>query len=357
MKLNKEGNWVPEIKAFYGFGKLDAKRKYEEYMKAKGSSADPDAYFGKTADTFIEDVFSKDPRYAPGTRLRYIGVYNTYIRTSTLAGMKISDVKAADVQKFYNELDCPAGTVQTIHKTMKKIFKYFESADLCRDITSAVYLPAKEKRTESGTPTWTKDELDRIFSEALDNHRLKLLLVLAYTTGARIGELLALTYDDIEDGVMTIDKQLARGMDADGKEAYVIREPKTDNAYREIPLTDEVMEVFREHESWHREEMKDKGYRTEHIFTTDTGNLYDRSNLRRALKRYYKKIGVEHKRFHAYRKTFCTDLCASGAPIQVVYKIMGHSSIDVTARYYVDVDMDQKRKALVNFVSQLKLNG
>ena len=184
-----------------------------------------------------------------------------------------------------------------------------------------------------------------VFSEALNNHRLKLLLILAYRTGARIGELLALTYDDISDGVMVINKQYAIGYD-DGKPAYTIQPPKTPNAYRDIPLSEDVMEAFREHEQWHRDEMMDKGYSTEYVFTTSTGEMYDRSNLRRALQRYYKRVGVEYKKFHSYRKTFCSELCAAGAPLQVVYKIMGHSSIQVTAQYYVDVDMNQKRDAL-----------
>lgn len=346
VKLDKNGKWIPDIKAFYGTGKLDATRKFEEYMASKNAGTDPDTFFGPAADRYMEEVFPNNPRYKDGTKLRYTQIYNTHIRTSELAGRKLSEIKTADIQRFYNSLDLPGGTLASIHKVMRIIFRYFEAEDICRDVSANVYSPVKESIDQTDkTPLWSNEELSRVFSDALNSHRLKLLLVLAYRTGARIGELLALTYDDITDGVMVINKQYAVGYD-DGKPAYTIQPPKTKNAYREIPLSEDVMEAFREHEQWHRDEMADKGYSTEYIFTTSTGEMYDRSNLRRALQRYYKKVGVEYKKFHSYRKTFCSELCAAGAPLQVVYKIMGHSSIQVTAQYYVDVDLKQKRDAL-----------
>ena len=345
-KKLKDGQWVPDVKAFYGTGKLDAERKYQEYMESRKAGVDTDAYFGPAADRYMEDIFPANPRYKDGTKLRYTQIYNTHIRTSELAGRKLSEIKTADIQRFYNSLDLPGGTLASIHKVMRIIFRYFESEEICRDVSKSVYIPVKESiDTADKTPVWSNEELSMVFSEALNNHRLKLLLILAYRTGARIGELLALTYDDISDGVMVINKQYAIGYD-DGKPAYTIQPPKTPNAYRDIPLSEDVMEAFREHEQWHRDEMMDKGYSTEYVFTTSTGEMYDRSNLRRALQRYYKRVGVEYKKFHSYRKTFCSELCAAGAPLQVVYKIMGHSSIQVTAQYYVDVDMNQKRDAL-----------
>lgn len=349
-KLNKDGKWVPDVKAFYGTGKLDAERKYQEYMESRKAGVDADAFFGQAADRFMEDIFPKNPRYKDGTKLRYIQIYNTHIRTSELAGRKLSEIKTADVQHYLNTLSALGLThsaLSNVLKTLKLIFRFFESEELCRDVSANVYSPVKESIDQTDkTPVWSNEELSAIFSEALNNHRLKLLLVLAYRTGARIGELLALTYEDISDVAMVINKQLTWGYGADGKPAYTIQPPKTPNAYREIPLSEDVMQAFQDHEKWHRDEMADKGYSTEYIFTTSTGELYDRSNLRRALQRYYKRVGVGYKKFHSYRKTFCSELCAAGAPLQVVYKIMGHSSIQVTAQYYVDVDLEQKREAL-----------
>lgn len=346
-KLNKKGEWVPDVKAFYGVGKLDAERKYQAYIEKKNSGTDYETYFGPAADEYMTEIFPKDPRLKDGTKIRYTEVYNRFIRTSSLAGKKLADIKAADLQRFYNSLDCPAGTMSMVHKCTRKIFAYFDSEDMCRDVSKHVYIPAKESIKETDkTPVWSNEELAAIFSDAIDNHRLKLLLILAYRTGVRIGELLALTYDDISDGVMVISKQYAEGYEEDGRRGYTIQPPKTKNAYREIPLSEDTMEAFREHEAWHREEMADNGYKTEYIFTSVNGKLYDRTNLRRALQRYYRKVGVPYKRFHSYRKTFCTNLCASGVPLQVAFRIMGHSSIEVTAQFYVDVDIEQKREAI-----------
>lgn len=44
-------------------------------------------------------------------------------------------------------------------------------------------------------------------------------------------------------------------------------------------------------------------YRTDYVFTTNTGKLYDDKNVSVALNRYYKRIGVECKPPHTYRHT------------------------------------------------------
>ena len=70
------------------------------------------------------------------------------------------------------------------------------------------------------------------------------------------------------------------------------------------------------------------------------------SNVRTALNRYYKKIGVDEKNIHAYRHTFGTNLCRQGVPIQTASKLLGHDDISTTAKYYVNVSADEKARAI-----------
>mgnify|MGYP000299599091 FL=1 len=98
--------------------------------------------------------------------------------------------------------------------------------------------------------------------------------------------------------------------------------------------------------------MMQKGYRTEQIFTTSTGHFYDRRNVGRALDRVYKRIGVPCKSFHVYRHTFGTNLCKNGVPIQTTAKLLGHKDINMTAIYYVNVDMEEKLKAIQTMPGQ-----
>ena len=106
------------------------------------------------------------------------------------------------------------------------------------------------------------------------------------------------------------------------------------------------MDELQKHKLWQKKEMMKNGYRTEYIFTTDSGGFYDKRNINTACNRYYKKIGIEPKGFHTYRHTFGTMLCNRGIPIQTASVLLGHSDINITAKYYINVSLDEKTKAV-----------
>ena len=82
------------------------------------------------------------------------------------------------------------------------------------------------------------------------------------------------------------------------------------------------------------------------IFSTVNGNPLDQKNINRSLDRFYGRIGIPHKKFHAYRATFITNLCRKGVPIQTVSKLAGHEDIGVTAKYYASVSINELSKAV-----------
>ncbi|WP_173452866.1 tyrosine-type recombinase/integrase [Eubacterium pyruvativorans] len=87
------------------------------------------------------------------------------------------------------------------------------------------------------------------------------------------------------------------------------------------------------------------------IFLTRYGNPYDKRSLQGTFNRYYRKIGVPCRGFHTYRHTFATELVEAGAPIEVVSKLLGHSNINVTAKYYVSISEQTKAQAIHNLAA------
>ncbi|MBE5036174.1 tyrosine-type recombinase/integrase, partial [Gallibacter intestinalis] len=65
----------------------------------------------------------------------------------------------------------------------------------------------------------------------------------------------------------------------------------------------------------------------------------------------YKRIGVKHRKFHAYRATFATNLARAGVPIEQTAKLLGHGDISVTARYYVHVSAEKQASAVERIAS------
>ena len=97
---------------------------------------------------------------------------------------------------------------------------------------------------------------------------------------------------------------------------------------------------------WHKEEMKKNKYKVDFIFTTSTGKLLDYHNVRRSMERLYNRCGITPKKIHAYRSTFCTELCRAKVPIEVASKLMGHKSVEVTAKHYALIRQDTKVEAI-----------
>ena len=152
----------------------------------------------------------------------------------------------------------------------------------------------------------------------------------------RIGECLGLKYADIWDDAIHVLRQYNLG---------TIKPPKY-NSKRDIPMHPELIRYFEMHKAWHEEEMRSQGYKTEYVFTTKKGTLYDVHDLGRAFKRFYKRQGIEYKNFHVYRATFCTNLCKAGVPLEVASKLLGHKSLEVTAEHYALIHKETKRSAI-----------
>lgn len=354
-RLNRDGIWVSNKKEFYGSTQKEAIHKYEAFIKMQNDGLDFDRlYFGEMADFFVYQVFLNDSRYAESTKEMYIRAYEKYMRHNPFAGLPLKSIQGAMLQQFYNGLNCSPSGLKKLHKVLTLCFRYFSREGYCRNITENLTLPKKKGYQSKGrkrgeVTVWTDHELSLIIDN-LGDHRLRFLILLAANTGCRISELLALEYSDIQQNIVKINKQVAlvpireKGKVVDHE--LIITEPKTVHSHRAIPLSSDMVAEFKRHQKWHEEEMTANGYDTQQIFTTQNGNLYDRHNINRACQRYYRKIGVEAKGIHTYRHTFATKLCEKGVPIQVVSALLGHSSINVTAEYYVNISNEEKQKAI-----------
>ena len=74
--------------------------------------------------------------------------------------------------------------------------------------------------------------------------------------------------------------------------------------------------------------------------------MIDYNNFEHRMARAYRDAGIEHKKFHAYRATFITNLCRSGVRLEVASKLAGHSSVSVTAKYYTFISDKEKSEAI-----------
>jgi len=358
-KLNSVGNEIPIKKKFYGKTKKELEYKIQEYMDQKAQGIeDNKQYFGIMAENWIEHFFAFDGSIADSTKSMYVRYWKKFIKPSELYHLPLNEVSASRIQKLYNSLHQKGNkesSIGKVHKLMRKFYAYIEVENYGRDVTGSLRVPKDNsyKDEETSIVVWTEQELKTIlarFNDSQRGFRLRFFIVLAIFTGCRFGELLGLKYEDFDEEGVHIKRQLQEEYtyNREGKDENrpKIAPPKSKSSVRTIPLNEYVAAELELHRSWHEKEQQARRYKTDFVFTTNSGEFYDKKNVSRALARYYDRIGVEEKSVHIYRHTFGTNLCRMGVDIQTASKLLGHSDINTTAKYYVGISQEQKQLAV-----------
>lgn len=343
MKQDKNGNWIPDYKVFYGVSKKDAERKYKEYIEKTQICTPKNAVLGDLITQWINNTFINET-LAESTKTAYKSAFNNHFKTHKIAGTTPDAINAMMLQDYINNLDCAPTTRKYVYNLLVRYFRYAERAGSGKNIMSAVELPKQSKviKDNDAIDILTDDEIKKIIETMrAENHRLWFLCLLAVNTGARISELLALTKNDVLNGVLVINKQLP-----DKADKNALYAPKSASSVREIPLNTQTQQALQIYLNDHDTEGKKNGYTTDVLFTTSTGKYYDRHNINTALNRFYDSHGMKRHAFHAFRHTFGSNLSRAGVPIEETSKLMGHSSINVTMRYYVKIGDERKKSAV-----------
>ncbi len=153
----------------------------------------------------------------------------------------------------------------------------------------------------------TRDEFDRLFQAA--NDRLKPIIVIAVYTGMRLGNILGLTWQDID---------LSRN---------VITLEHTKNGERlGLPMNDTVRNLLVQLN-------KIRYINSPYVFPTSTGTKFDNSKIGKWFRDACKKTGIQDFRFHDLRHTFASWLVQANVNLYNVQKLLGHKDFKMTQRY------------------------
>ena len=152
----------------------------------------------------------------------------------------------------------------------------------------------KEKQVECFSAWEQKKIEEAALSAKKDKYRG---IILCLYTGLRIGELLALTWNDIdfEKSILSVTKTCHDGNE-NGKHIRIIDTPKTENSRRQIPLSKTLVKMLKD--------IKKKS-KCEFVIADGEKPVFIRS-YQRMFELFLKKLGLQHKGFHSLRHTFAT---------------------------------------------------
>ena len=191
------------------------------------------------------------------------------------------------------------------------------------------YIADKIKRpkiVEKQVECFTLAEQKKIEKYIADSKKQKLKgIVLCLYTGLRIGELLALTWDDIDfqNGRLTVTKT-CHDTNENGKHCIIIDTPKTETSRRYIPLPKPLLSILKD---WKKENASD-------YVVSDKGLPVFVRSYQRTFELLLKKLNIPHKGFHALRHTFATRAIECGMDVKSLSEILGHKNATITLNRY-----------------------
>ena len=197
-------------------------------------------------------------------------------------------------------------------------------------------LEQKEQRQLAWGNTFTRTSI-----KGLANISCMIGIRLLLATGARRGEVLAITWDrvDFESGALTID----RALNSDA----VIKEPKTDAGVRTIAIDSETIDMLIRWKAFQARmlhlvmisDSKGNKHPVEQnentpVVCSCVGSWLNPHNMNRWWNDYRKAIGFDDLRIHELRHSAATLLLGNGVPVIDVAARLGHSDVSVTLNTY-----------------------
>lgn len=164
-------------------------------------------------------------------------------------------------------------------------------------------------------------------------------VVLDLYTGLRIGELCALTWEniDLKNKRILVTKTLQRIYLAKNKTAILIDSPKSVNSIRKIPMNDKVYEILK----FQKKQKKDQEF-----FLTGSKRYIEPRRYQYTFNKILKEAGLRDYNFHILRHTFATNCIKVGMDPKSLSEILGHSNVNITLNKYVHSSDKIKKKFL-----------
>ena len=360
VRLRKDGRWEGRIVIGYDENGLPktknvlAKTKGEciEKLKALKSTITPDTPvklkadmpFGEWLDYWYETYCKPNAR--PATQRTYEGYIRLYLHPR-LGNIPLNKVTINDVQQMCTWMMTEArmdqkngdsglsdSQVRNCYSLCDRVLKKAVAEKLiARNPTKGCKLPPNRPNEMK---VLSREDMQKVLIQAKEENYYELFL-LEFATGLRLGELMALQWDDVD--LVTGELRINKQVNLVGSK-LVISEPKTKAAVRTLILPPSVRKVLAEYKTRVNSRWLFPSPKKEDLPIIP-------SAVSRRLHTLLEHAGCEQVRFHDLRHTFATNALARGMDIKTLSTILGHVSSATTLNTYSHVTDEMRQRAAV----------
>lgn len=266
----------------------DARTQFISFLKEKHRSSATILAYGKDVEQLVEYLKSQK---------------------ADTPNQANSELLQAFMQKLAHESYTPKSISRKTNST-KTFFKFLKNSSLVdNDPAMSLEHPLFETKPPR---ILSKMEYRALRDAARGDIRMSAIIELLLQSGIRIGELAKVTVEDVR-------------LEAENPNIYVrVEEGSTE---RTIPLTKSAIEAIRKYL-----EIRAKTP-NQALFITKTGRPLLVRNIRTAIDRYFRLVGIKGAKVNDLRHTWVTHQLSSGLSLTVVSKLSGHKRVSTTEKY------------------------
>ena len=190
---------------------------------------------------------------------------------------------------------------------------------------------------------WSNEEFN-LFIACVKNEKYKPIFITLFYTGLRLGEALALNWNDLKDNCLSITKSNSKVCETGN---YMIKYPKNVSSIRDVSINKSLNDYLLSIKE--KEKKKDNYSDTWFIFGGE--KPLSRTSIERVKNAAVKMSGVKKIRLHDFRHSHASILIGEGVDIVAVSKRLGHSNVSMTLKVYTHL-LDKNDDKLVDFVEK-----
>lgn len=343
-------------KEFYGRTVKEVKLKIEEF-EARNMYVKKTDVQKQTFGEYLENWFKSVRVYEveSSTYLRNEQTINYHIKDSSLYNTQMVNVDFELCQALINKLSekYSRSTISKVYVILNMCFNYaFTKGHIGENPIMKVKMPKESSLVKKKKEAkWlSSNDVEKLVLEAerLNTREFRIkgkvgervygvnayYVILIIYTGLRIGELMALTWSDIDfkNKTLSVNKSRAKGK-IDGKTVLYVKDPKSESGTRLIPLSDRALYALQKIKECSSDSDSD-------LIVTNTSS---ESNITRTINRMLFRAGCEVEKcgLHALRHTFGSLLLEKGVDLKTISYLLGHSDITVTANIYLHITREK----------------